>query len=647
MGHLREGDVNDRLPAAYEAHPPGGQHEGAQRRQGLTLPPCGKPQAELLICWYGHARQRERHRDNVATLGRLDEQGEQDGAEPPRDPGEHQQQYGKRNQHHAHKLVCDPPRCRPVHLRGYSAHGSPDLPYPSGMSSPLSRATHVRATHGAAVIAALLLATGLASCRTTGASASASSTANGARANAPAASGTVPIVINTERGDITVALDSARAPRTVTNFLRYVDRGAFVGGAFHRTVTPDNQPRDSVKIEVIQGRVRSVRPDSSFAPIAIEKTGLTGLTHQDGTISMARGGPNSATSAFFLTIGAQPSLDEGGHRNLDGQGFAAFGRVTSGMDIVRAIQRAPHAEQNLTPPIGIRQIQRLNPVRTADPRVRGVPLSAFPRLVQLSNNVYGYEEIRQPGFTTVSLVVVGTNGVLVADGQGSSAATKTMLDMIKTITPLPVKWYIVGSDHGDHTAGNDMLPSGITFVVHPNSRAQLLRDSAAAPATRKVIVPPVAMRSNREVIDVGGTRVEAHFLGRAHTGGDLVVYLPETRLLFMSEVYLNRVFPAMRSAYPSEWLATVDKALAMNVSHFIPGHGFIETPAVSREELVTFRESIRAVIAEVKRLHARGVPEEQAVKDASWGAYGGWFLADQQAPIAVRRIYAELNGTLK
>lgn len=73
---------------------------------------------------------------------------------------------------------------------------------------------------------------------------------------------------------------------------------------------------------------------------------------------MARGGPNSATSGFFVTIGAQPSLDEGGHRNLDGQGFAAFGRVTSGMEIVRAIQRAPHTDQNLTPPIMITGIRR-------------------------------------------------------------------------------------------------------------------------------------------------------------------------------------------------------------------------------------------------------------------------------------------------
>lgn len=288
-------------------------------------------------------------------------------------------------------------------------------------------------------------------------------------------------------------------------------------------------------------------------------------------------------------------------------------------------------------------------VRTADPAKRGVALTAFPRIVPLAKDIYGYEEIRQPGFTTVSLIVVGKNGVLVADGQGSVAATQTMVDKIKTITSLPIKWYIVGSDHGDHTAGNSVLPSGITYVVHKNSLAQLKKDSAAAAATpnRKVIVPASAMTSDREAIDVGGTTVEARFIGRAHTGGDLVVYLPATKILFMSEVYLNRVFPAMRSAYPTEWVKTVDNALAMDVKHYIPGHGFIETPSVSREELITFRESLKAVNAEVARLHALKLSTDDAVKQANWGPYTDWFLRDQQAPIAVRRVYDELEGKLK
>ncbi len=276
--------------------------------------------------------------------------------------------------------------------------------------------------------------------------------------------------------------------------------------------------------------------------------------------------------------------------------------------------------------------------RTAYPEKRGLKLTEFPRFVKLADNVYGYEEIRSPGFTTVSMIVVGSNGVLIADGQGSVAATQTMLDKIKTITSKPIKWYVVGSDHGDHTAGNSVLPAGVTYVVSAFSKAQLMRDSAIARTP--------AMASNKESIDVGGITVNVLNLGRAHTGGDLVVHLPKQNILFMSEVFLNRVFPAMRSAYPSEWVATIDKALAMNVDRYVPGHGFIEEGKASREELVTYQQALKAVIAEATRLHALGLTVADATKQAEWGTYKDWFLSEQQAPIAVAQVFKELDGKL-
>jgi len=273
-------------------------------------------------------------------------------------------------------------------------------------------------------------------------------------------------------------------------------------------------------------------------------------------------------------------------------------------------------------------------VRTADPAKRGVALSAFPRVVKIADDVYGYEEIRNPGFTTVSLIVVGTEGVLIADGQGNPEATRTMLDTIAKITPLPVKWYVVGSDHGDHTGGNSELPKDVTFIVSRASQEQM-----------KLAVPP--MTGEMQSINVGGMEVQAIFAGRAHTGGDLMVHLPRQKLLFMSEAYLNRVFPAMRSAYPTEWADMIDRVLRMDINHFIPGHGFIEEPQVSREELVEFQKALRAVIAEVKRLHKLGLSADEAAKQADWGPYKDWFLAEQQGPIAVRKIYEEIEGKLK
>jgi len=289
-------------------------------------------------------------------------------------------------------------------------------------------------------------------------------------------------------------------------------------------------------------------------------------------------------------------------------------------------------------------------VRTAYPDKRGVALSQFPRTIKLAENVYGYEEIRQPGFTTVSLFVVGSDGVLLADGQGSVAATQTLVKAIRAVTPKPIRWYVVGSDHGDHTAGNSVLPKDVRYIIHTNSLAQMRRDaarpgrSADAPP---VVVPPVAMTGDSETIDVGGIEVRVLFLGRAHTGGDLMVHLPAQRLLFMSEAYLNRVFPAMRSAYPSEWVRVIDRALALDVERFVPGHGFIEEPRISREELVEFRKALQFVIAEVTALKGRGLSVEDAERQANWGPYGEWFLRDQQAPVAIRKVYEELEGRLK
>ena len=144
------------------------------------------------------------------------------------------------------------------------------------------------------------------------------------------------------------------------NFLKYVDKGLFTNARFHRTVTlnPDNQPHNKVKIEVIQAGLDPAKESMALPAIPLERTNKTGLKHKDGTISMARLEPDTASSEFFICVGDQPELDYGGRRNPDGQGFAAFGRVVSGMNVVRAINKAPVQEQSLTPPILIQNIRR-------------------------------------------------------------------------------------------------------------------------------------------------------------------------------------------------------------------------------------------------------------------------------------------------
>jgi cyclophilin family peptidyl-prolyl cis-trans isomerase len=170
-----------------------------------------------------------------------------------------------------------------------------------------------------------------------------------------------PVVrIRTSIGAIELELYTKQAPNTVANFIRYVHDGYYKNGHFFRAVRSGNQPDDPVKIAVIQAQADPNRTPDSFSPIQLERTRDTSLKHLDGTISMARMGPDTATHHFFICIGDQPELDFAGKRNPDGQGFAAFGKVIKGMDIVRRIHQLPADKQQLKPPVGIQRVTRLH-----------------------------------------------------------------------------------------------------------------------------------------------------------------------------------------------------------------------------------------------------------------------------------------------
>jgi peptidyl-prolyl cis-trans isomerase A (cyclophilin A) len=168
----------------------------------------------------------------------------------------------------------------------------------------------------------------------------------------------VRVLLTTEAGAIEIEVDTARAPITAANFLKYVDARLLDEGVFHRTVRPDNQQEKPVKIDVIQARANRDRQAEFPPPIPLERTNVTKILHKDGAISMARAEPDTGRSEFFICVGDQPSLDFGGARNPDGQGFAAFGRVIRGMDVVRKIQMSAAKGETLTPPIRIVSARR-------------------------------------------------------------------------------------------------------------------------------------------------------------------------------------------------------------------------------------------------------------------------------------------------
>ncbi len=168
------------------------------------------------------------------------------------------------------------------------------------------------------------------------------------------------ILMETEMGELTIEAYPDKAPVTATNFLTYVDENRFEGAVFYRIVRSNNQPGDSIRIAVIQGGLYEDNHPSMLPPITHESTDQTGILHKDGVISMARWHPGTATSEFFICVGDQPELDYKGRRNPDEQGFAAFGKVIAGMDVVIKIHQLPVEGQYLDPTVKILKVSRLD-----------------------------------------------------------------------------------------------------------------------------------------------------------------------------------------------------------------------------------------------------------------------------------------------
>ena len=155
------------------------------------------------------------------------------------------------------------------------------------------------------------------------------------------------IIMETSLGTITAELFPKKAPTTVKNFLSYIEQNRYEGCHFYRVVHSNNQPENKILIEVIQGGLGIEKHSLELKAIKHENTDQTNILHKNGTISMARLEPGTASSEFFICINDQPELDHGGKRNPDGQGFAAFGQVIKGMEIVKKIQMMDSIDQIL------------------------------------------------------------------------------------------------------------------------------------------------------------------------------------------------------------------------------------------------------------------------------------------------------------
>jgi glyoxylase-like metal-dependent hydrolase (beta-lactamase superfamily II) len=288
--------------------------------------------------------------------------------------------------------------------------------------------------------------------------------------------------------------------------------------------------------------------------------------------------------------------------------------------------------------------------KTANIAERGLNASDFPRWHAIVPNVYAYEDLLTSDnqtITTNCLIVVTRDGVVLVDGQDNANQGEALAATIKKLTTQPVKYMIIGSDHEDHIGANTTLKQhwpGMAFISSPASRKTMIHDK------REIIASELV--SDRRTLSLGGTQIQIINLGRGHTGGDLVVYLPQSKLMFMSELYTRYVFPPMITGFPREWAATIQRAQAMDAVWYLPGHGFTDGDAVAlKADLHAFLQAIDFLIAQAKEERAAGVPCENeqncpASGKINWGEYAHWTLFRQQAPRALARTYKDLDGAL-
>lgn len=169
------------------------------------------------------------------------------------------------------------------------------------------------------------------------------------------------VEIQTQFGNIQVELYPGKAPKSVAAFLTFVESGLYKKSSFYRVLKEENQPSSAFKSELIQGGIWQSDPAKALTLHGIphETTQQSGISHTNGTISLARTTPGTATSEFFICVGDQPAYDYGNNANPDKLGYAAFGRVVKGMDVVKLIHSQPENGENFYPPVLIMNIKKL------------------------------------------------------------------------------------------------------------------------------------------------------------------------------------------------------------------------------------------------------------------------------------------------
>jgi cyclase len=323
-----------------------------------------------------------------------------------------------------------------------------------------------------------------------------------------------------------------------------------------------------------------------------------------------------------------------------------LGRVASGSLVMAAALRsaAPAAAQilNTTPP-------------PPDPRAPQVP-TWKTEFRQLAPNIYAFIQGGGPGQAALGVsnagLVVGPDHLMAIDATGAPLHARAFIDASRKAAPgKPFRRLLNTHHHGDHVNGNQFF-GGAEIISHPYCREEVLkaipstpakwdkRDGWATGAEPRKLVPPTTTIAGDMVYHYGDTAVQVQFLGPAHTYGDLIVYVPQYKLLFASDIAFYYVAPFAHNGHVGKWIDTIDRILAMDVDTIVPGHG----PIGGKKELAETAEYFKLLRAEVRKRYDAGMTAGRAAADIRLGKFDNW-IGPERIVMNTVRLYNEFRGT--
>lgn len=245
-------------------------------------------------------------------------------------------------------------------------------------------------------------------------------------------------------------------------------------------------------------------------------------------------------------------------------------------------------------------------------------------------------------------IIVTSEGVVVFDALDSEAVARTQREAIANTIRQPVRFLVSSPYHNPFSKGN-VSYADAWKIGHENYRTDLVRQmerDKASPEEQKARLPNQTFR-DRVTLYLGGKEIQVLYLGRAHTRGDSIIYVPQDRIVYLSEVFSAGQFLFMNDGYGVDWLKTVEAAAGLGADIYVPGHSTMPAdPRQSREEFSRYRQMLVDVRDSVAQAVGRGVTEDQAVATIQWPQYEKLRGYDAQRPTVIRRLYRQLTGAL-